>query len=256
MPGSHTGAGDAAPALQIHGVHKRYGRKGPWVLDGIDLSVPRGSLFGLLGPNGAGKSTLIRIITGLSGADAGEIAVNGHAVPAQLDAAARSVGLAPQSLAFYPKLSVAENLDFFAALRLNERLQRKQAVEEALAVTQLTGFRAQRAGALSGGLQRRLNLAIALLGHPSLLILDEPTVGVDPQSRGFILDSLRALNRDGMTILYTTHYMDEVQRLCDRLAILDQGRLLRAGTLQDVIGEADDLESAFLALTGHALRDH
>lgn len=243
------------PAVRLAGLSKRYGRHAPWVLDRISLTVPHGSLFGLLGPNGAGKSTLIRVLTGLSVANHGSVSVNGYALPDQADHAARGVGLAPQTLAFYPNLSVEENLGLFAALRIGQRSERPASIATAVEITQLGDYRGRRACALSGGLQRRLNLAIALLGRPALLILDEPTVGVDPQSRDFILESLRGINREGTTVLYTTHYMDEVQRLCDHAAIIDGGRLLAADTMDKVIGQDDDLESAFLRLTGHALRE-
>lgn len=240
--------------IEVTEVRARYGKSGPWVLDGLSLQVPRGSLFGLLGPNGAGKTTLVRILLGIVGPQAGHVTINDWAIPKQRQALAGRVGLAPQSLAFYPRLSVRENLAFFDRMHPGGGNGHNARIEAAIARTELGKYAGQRAAHLSGGLKQRLNLAIALLGEPPLLILDEPTVGVDPQSRRFILDVLRGLNGAGTTIVYTTHYMDEVQRLCDRVAIMDQGRVLLCDALPNLLSQAHDLEALFLELTGTGLR--
>lgn len=241
--------------IRVEDVRARYSRSGPWVLDGLNLQVPRGSLFGLLGPNGAGKTTLVHILLGLLAPQSGDMVINGLVIPQQRRRLAGRVGVAPQSLAFYPGLTVQENLEFFDRMRPADRRQRGSRIESALQRTGLAGQSGKRAARLSGGLKQRLNLAIALLGEPPLLLLDEPTVGVDTQSRRFILEALRDLNNDeGVTIVYTTHYMDEVQRLCDRVAIMDDGRILVCDALPALLRDAPDLEALFLKLTGSALR--
>lgn len=233
----------------------RYEKSGPWILNGLDLEVPRGSLFGLLGPNGAGKTTLVHSLLGLVTPASGQIEIDGVKLPEQRQALAGRVGLAPQSLAFYPTLTVQENLKFFASMIPSKNSETSARVATAIDSTCMDGHLGKPAGKLSGGLKRRLNLAIALLGAPPLLLLDEPTVGVDAQSRSFILDALRALNENGVTIVYTTHYMEEVQRLCDRVAIMDAGRILVCDQLTTLLTQAPDLETLFLRLTGERLRD-
>lgn len=241
--------------IQVQDLRARYSKSGPWVLDGLDLQVPRGSLFGLLGPNGAGKTTLVHVLLGLFAPHSGRVEVDGLSIPAQRRRLAGRVGLAPQSLAYYPSLTVRENLDFFDRMYPADSRKRGSRIDAAVQQTGLAAHWGKRADRLSGGLQRRLNLAIALLGEPPLLLLDEPTVGVDTQSRGFILEALRCLHQAGATIVYTSHYMDEVQRLCDRAAIIDEGRVLVCDTLPALLREAPDLETLFLARTGAALRN-
>lgn len=221
--------------LQINRVFFHYRRGEQPVLDGIDLQVPRGAIFGLLGPNGAGKTTLISLIAGLLPIGKGEIMLGGR----HLDDARRqqpnSLALVPQDYAFYPMLTVAENLRFFAGVQGLSREKSRQRVAYCSSFAQLESVLGKRAGELSGGLRRRLNLAIGLLADPDLLLLDEPTVGVDPQSRHFLLDSIRGLRDEGKTILYTSHYMDEVEAICDRVAIIDHGRILVSGSLPEVL---------------------
>lgn len=241
--------------ITLDSVCARYQPNGPWVLNGLNLQVPRGSLFGLLGPNGAGKTTLVHTLLGLTAPESGQIVIDSLEIPRQRAALAGRVGLAPQSLAFYPTLRVRENLDFFDRVSGRSGSARSVRIESAVHATRLEEHLDKRADQLSGGLQRRLNLAIALLGEPPLLLLDEPTVGVDAQSRGFILEALRRLNENGSTIVYTTHYMDEVQRLCDRVAIMDGGRILVHDDLPVLMQQAPDLETLFLRLTGDRLRD-
>ena len=241
--------------IHAENVSARYGASGPQVLAGLSLRIPRGSLFGLLGPNGAGKTTLVRTLLGLLTPTAGRVSIDGLDIPRQRQRLASRVGLAPQTLAFYPSMSARENLDFFDRMRPANSGQRPARIEAAVQQTGLGAHAGKKTAHLSGGLQRRLNLAIALLGEPPLLVLDEPTVGVDAQSRKFILETLRDLNDKGSTILYVTHYMDEVERLCDRAAIVDGGRVQAYGTLTALLHDAPDLETLFLRLTGSHPRD-
>lgn len=204
-------------------------------LDGITLDIPRGAILGLLGPNGAGKTTLISLISGLLPLKHGNIVLDG----APLEQARRrqpdALALVPQDYAFYPMLTVAENLQFFGGVQGLYGATLRRRVGYCSGFAQIDGFMARRAADLSGGLRRRLNLAIGLLADPALLLLDEPTVGVDPQSRHFLLDSIRGLREAGKTILYTSHYMDEVEAICDRVAIIDHGRILLAGSLAEIL---------------------
>jgi len=250
------------PALiEISGVAKRYRGAGSAALDGVSLAIPAGSIFGLLGPNGAGKTTLISILLGLVRKDQGAVHVAGHDMDRELPAIRRLCGLAPQDLGFYPMLTVEENLRFYGAAGGLAGAALAQRIDFACDTAQLGEQRRKRADALSGGLKRRLNLALSLLHAPRILVLDEPTVGVDPQSRAFILAVIRRLRQEqGLTVLYTSHYMEEVQELCDRVAILERGRVLAEGTLAELLGAPQaqgcrNLEELFLKLTHSRLRD-
>ncbi|MEZ6211853.1 MAG: ABC transporter ATP-binding protein [Phycisphaerales bacterium] len=200
----------------------------------ISFQVQSGEVFGLLGPNGAGKSTTIAMLIGLLTPDAGTVTLEGVGDP-RSPAARAAIGLAPQSLAIYNELTARENLDFFARLFETPAASRKPRVAEMLELVSLTDAANRRAGKFSGGMKRRLNLACALIHRPRLLLLDEPTAGVDPQSRNAILETVASLRDSGVTILYTTHYMEEAQRLCDRVAIIDQGQLLALDTIDNLI---------------------
>lgn len=208
--------------IHIESVRKQFGSS--IALDGLSLDVRPGEVFGLLGPNGAGKSTTMALLTGLHRPDAGSVRVLGGD-PRNAALRAR-IGLAPQSLALYEQLSARENLEFFARMfgLRGERL--RQRVDAVLDVVQLTDRQRDHAGTFSGGMQRRLNLAAAIVHEPELVLLDEPTAGVDPQSRNALFDNVLALKAAGRTVVYTTHYMEEVERLCDRVAIVDHGRVL------------------------------
>jgi len=220
-----------APLIDITGLTKIYhGGQRP-ALDDLALSVPAGRFFGLLGPNGAGKSTLISILCGVLAPTRGAVRVAGgdpRAVRAE-------IGLVPQELALYPTLTARENLEFFGRMQglRGERLRRR--IDTCLGIARLADRADQRAETYSGGLKRRLNLVIGLIHEPRLLILDEPTVGIDPQSRHFIHESLRALHAAGLTLVYSTHYMEEAEQLCDDLAIIDHGRILARGTVAELL---------------------
>ena len=226
--------------LKVDGVSYRYRDAAAPALQDVSLNIPAGSVYGLLGPNGAGKTTLISLLAGLLTAADGKISLNGQPLAEARAANPRAIALVPQDYAFYPMLTVAENLRFFAGVLGLNGPEIKTQIDAAIAFARLEQVTGKRAEQLSGGLRRRLNLAIGLLGRPQLLLLDEPTVGVDPQSRSFLLESIAALPASGTTVLYTSHYMEEVEAICQRVAILDQGRVLSEGTLDDLLATADN----------------
>lgn len=203
-------------------------------VDGLSFRVEEGSCYGLLGPNGAGKTTSIRIGVGLLQAQSGQVDVAGKGAPTDPDVR-RLIGLAPQSLAIYDDLSARENLTFFASLYALSRRDGAKRADELLERIGLTERARDRVAGFSGGMKRRLNLAVALVHKPRLLLLDEPTVGVDPQSRNAIFDLVNEFRAEGVTIVYTTHYMEEAQRLCDTVAIIDHGKLLGVGSVEDLV---------------------
>jgi ABC-2 type transport system ATP-binding protein len=203
-------------------------------VDGLSFDVRKGEIFGLLGPNGAGKTTTVHMAMGLLMPDRGSVEIEGYGAPTA--AAVRTkVGLAPQALAVYDGLSGEENVGFFASLYGLRGRRLRERVTWALDFVGLADRKRDRVGAYSGGMKRRLNLAAALVHNPELILLDEPTVGVDPQSRNLILENITSLRRDGRTIVYTTHYMEEAERLCDRVAIMDHGRLLAEDTVVNLM---------------------
>lgn len=225
------------PILEVVGVRKRYGHT--VALAGATLTVQRGEMFGLLGPNGAGKTTLISILCGLTDADGGEVRLFGQPFSRANRDLRRRIGLGTQDLSIYPDLSARENLRFFGRLYRIPNRQLESRVDELLAAVGLLDRANDRAGTFSGGMKRRLNLAAAVVHAPDLLFLDEPTTGVDPQSHNHIFDQVKALNAAGMTVIYTSHYMEEVQQLCRRIAILDGGKVLACDTLPALIRMLD-----------------
>ncbi len=255
------------PLLACDGLVKTYGDRR--VVDAVSFSVAPGETYGLLGPNGAGKTTTISIVAGILGAEAGTVRVAGHDVSPGNAGSRAAIGLVPQEIALYPDLSGRENLRFFGRLQGLKGTALKSRVDEVLEVVGLGDRAGDALEEYSGGMKRRCNIAAGMLHRPRLLILDEPTVGVDPQSRNAILAAVEQLAVEGMAVLYTTHYMEEAERLCDRVGILDDGVLVAEGTRDDLVeasglGEEEvevvtrtgpDLEAVFLALTGKALRD-
>lgn len=221
------------PILEVVGVRKRYGHT--VALAGATLTVQRGEMFGLLGPNGAGKTTLISILCGLTDADGGEVRLFGQPFSRANRDLRRRIGLGTQDLSIYPDLSARENLRFFGRLYRIPNRQLESRVDELLAAVGLLDRANDRAGTFSGGMKRRLNLAAAVVHAPDLLFLDEPTTGVDPQSRNHIFDQVKALNAAGMTVIYTSHYMEEVQQLCKRIAVLDHGQIRACDTLPNLL---------------------
>lgn len=216
----------------LSNVVKRYDQK--LTVDHVNFSIEEGEIFGLLGPNGAGKSTTISMICGLLKLDSGEILIDGLSVKDQPLEVKKRIGLVPQDLALYESLTAAENVRFFGKLYGLRGNLLKERTEEALAFTGLSDRAKEKPSTFSGGMKRRLNIACAIMHRPKLIIMDEPTVGIDPQSRNHILDSVKALNKLGSTIIYTSHYMEEVAAICDRVAIMDKGHIIACGTEKEL----------------------
>jgi ABC-2 type transport system ATP-binding protein len=206
-------------------------------LKGINLSIESGSIFGLLGPNGAGKTTLISTLVGLHPFDGGEIIINDKSIQEHLKYIQSISSLIPQNLAFYPTLTTKENLEFFGGMLGLQGKRLQSRMDKVVNITQLGEFYHKQAHTYSGGLKRRLNIAIGLLSDPKIIYFDEPTVGIDPQSRNFILESIKAMKKEGRVIVYTSHYMEEVEFLCDKIAIIDRGEILRQGALNELLTE-------------------
>ncbi|MBF5045177.1 ABC transporter ATP-binding protein [Aggregicoccus sp. 17bor-14] len=216
--------------LEVRGLVKRYGAVK--AVDGVSFKVGPGESVGLLGPNGAGKTTTLSMVVGLLQPDGGEVLLEGRALRGDTDPLKRTLGFVPQELALYEELPARANLRLFGALQGVTGAALDEAVESALALVSLSDRAGDKAGTFSGGMKRRLNLAAALLHGPRVLLLDEPTVGVDPQSRNAIFDNLEALRARGIALVYTTHYMEEVERLCDRVIIIDRGQVVADDTLR------------------------
>ena len=219
--------------LALRHVNKRFGRI--TALDDVSLDVAAGEFFGLLGPNGAGKTTLMSLVAGLRTPDAGALTLDGAPLTVRDTTARRALGLVPQSIALYEDLTAEQNLRIFGSVYGLRGTELRGRVAEALAAVQLVDRRRDQVKKFSGGMQRRLNLAAALLHRPKLLLCDEPTVGVDPQSRNAIFEYLERLNHEGLTIIYSTHYMEEATRLCSRIGIIDHGKILALGTLDELL---------------------
>jgi len=250
-------------ALEIRDLHKSYGDRE--VVAGISFAIGKGECFGLLGPNGAGKTTTLRCCLGLTPPDAGSITLVGEPVPARAREARARIGVVPQFDNLDPDFTAAENLLVFGRyFDLDEALIRER-IPRLLEFAGLTAKAGANIKTLSGGMKRRLTLARALINDPDLLVLDEPTTGLDPQARHLIWDRLRGLLDEGKTILLTTHFMEEAERLCGRLAIMDEGRIICEGTPRQLIDEhvpaspagyrPANLEDVFLKLTGRELRE-
>lgn len=240
--------------LQIKGLVKRYGDV--TALDHLNLEVKEGEIFGLLGPNGSGKTTTIGCILALLNYDYGEIRLFGEEMSPAAYHLKQQIGVVFQDIAVFDRLSVYENVDYFCGLYVPEKEKRKKLVEEAMESTGLKDYVKKRPRQLSGGLLRRLNIACGIAHKPRLIILDEPTVAVDPQSRNRILEDIVALNQAGSTIIYTSHYMEEVEKICTRIAIIDHGRQVACGSSQELkamirTGETVTVEG--ICLTGSQL---
>ena len=234
--------------LECRDLHKRFGKT--VAVAGVSVRVHEGETYGLLGPNGAGKTTTISMICGLLEADAGDVVVAGHPLTTRSVEAKAAIGYVPQELAIYPDLSARENLRFFAQLYGLAPADARARVDEVLDVIGLADRAGEQAKTYSGGMQRRLNIGIGLLHRPRLLILDEPTVGVDPQSRNAILESVEHLSSEGMAVLYTTHYMEEAERLCDRIGIVDLGELKAEGTRAELVALVGEHDRVVIEATG------
>ncbi len=253
--------GTADALVSVRGLTKRFGER--IAVDGVSFAIARGEVFGLLGPNGAGKSTMVNMLSTYFPPDGGEAAIAGHTLRESMTVK-HLIGVVPQELALYDELSARENLLFFARLYDVPRAERAERAQDALQRVGLADRAREPVQGFSGGMKRRLNLALGLINRPVFLMLDEPTVGVDPQSREKIFDIIGELKGAGTTLLYTTHYMEEAERLCDHIAIMDDGRIIAGGTLEEllrlrveeIVAERPrGLEQLFIQLTGKRLRD-
>jgi ABC-2 type transport system ATP-binding protein len=230
------------PVLACEGLRKRFGER--LAVDGVGFEIAAGETYGLLGPNGAGKTTTISMVCGLLARDDGRVTLQGRELDTGTVEVKAGVGFVPQEIAIYPDLTAKENLRFFGKLYRLSGKELETRIDRILETIGLADRANERTDAFSGGMKRRLNIGLGMLNDPTLLLLDEPTVGVDPQSRNAILDSVEALASEGMAVLYTTHYMEEAERLCDRVGILDEGTLKAEGTRRELIalvGERDRL---------------
>lgn len=242
--------------VHIENLVKRYGDL--LALDHLSLDIEEGEIFGLLGPNGSGKTTAINCLLALLKYDKGTITIFGKDMKPDSYDIKQDIGVVMQNVAVFEQMSVYENIDYFCGLYIRDKQKRRELVEEAIAFTGLSDFRKMRPKKLSGGLLRRLNIACGIVHKPRLIIMDEPTVAVDPQSRNKILEGILELNRQGSTIIYTSHYMEEVEQICTRIAIIDHGRVLASGTTEELkkmikTGETITIEA--VALTKNNLAD-
>lgn len=234
--------------LTIKNLKKSYGSL--TAVDHINLEIMQGEIFGLLGPNGAGKSTTISSIATLLKADEGEILMDGAPIEKDLNGFKKRIGIVPQDIALYPMLTGLENLKFWGStygLKGKKLMARIDVVSEIIGISERLSSKVET---YSGGMKRRLNIGAALLHEPDLLIMDEPTVGIDPQSRNHILEAVKRLNKDGMTIIYTSHYMEEVEFLCDRLAIIDHGKIIAQGSKNEITNSLNQLPRYIIEING------
>lgn len=244
--------------IKVSRLKKIYGKSGKPAVDDLSFVVRERDIFGILGPNGAGKSTTIMALCGLLKINAGSISAFGLDVRKKGPEIRRKIGVAPQEIALFPNLTAKENLFYFGRMYGLDRATTRRRVEKFLELFGLVEKADARVAQFSGGMKRRLNLIAALLHHPRLLILDEPTSGVDVQSRKMILDYLLSLKSEGVTVIYSSHLLEEAEKLCSRFVVLDEGRLIAEGNLADLLalnGGSDNLEQMFLDLTGRETRN-
>jgi linearmycin/streptolysin S transport system ATP-binding protein len=234
--------------LSVSDLHKHFGSIK--AVDGVSFEVGEGESYGLLGPNGAGKTTTISMVCGLMKKDSGDVVVAGQPMDGSGTTAKKAIGYVPQDIALYPDMNALENLKFFGRLYGLSGRKLRQRVDSALDIVGLKERAKDRVSEYSGGMKRRLNIAAGLLHEPRLLVLDEPTVGVDPQSRNAILENVEQLKGQGIAVLYTTHYMEEAERLCDRVGIIDQGKVIAEGTRRELVSSIGQRDRVELTATG------
>lgn len=255
--------------ITVRSVSKSYGNIK--ALENVSFNIEKGEIFGILGPNGAGKSTIVNILNTLVKPDEGTVIIDGINIKNDGRNIKLFTGVVPQEIALYEELSAYENLMFWGGLYDIPKQELKKNVDKTLGIVDLANRKDDRIKTFSGGMKRRINIACSLLHNPKILILDEPTVGVDPQNRNHIFEVIERLNDEGMTIIYTTHYMEEAERFCDKIAIMDEGRIIAQGTLKElreisnvqnegvvierIYTPGTNLESIYLKLTGKELRD-
>lgn len=237
--------------LQLKNITKRYDDK--LVVDNVNFSIEKGDTFGLLGPNGAGKSTIISTICGLVKPDQGDILIDGISLTKDPQAAKKNIGFVPQDIALYENLNAIDNLKFWGTLYGLSGSLLKSRIDEALEVTELKARAKEKLKTYSGGMKRRINIAAAFMHHPKLLIMDEPTVGIDPQSRNHILEFTKNLNKEyGTSVIYTSHYMEEVEVLCNRLIILDEGKVIASGSKEEITRMISSSETIEITLSNYS----
>jgi ABC-2 type transport system ATP-binding protein len=243
--------------ISVRAVSKHF--KNIKALDKVSFKIQKGEIFGILGPNGAGKSTLVNILNTLIRPDEGEVIIDGINTRDDGKTIKLIMGVVPQEIALYEELSAYENMMFWGGLYDIPKQELKKNVHKTLEIVDLTSRKDDRIKTFSGGMKRRINIACSLLHNPKILVMDEPTVGVDPQNRNHIFEVIERLNKEGMTIIYTTHYMEEAERFCDNISIIDEGRIIAQGTMKELRQisntQETNLESIYLKLTGKELRD-
>ncbi|WP_459209534.1 ABC transporter ATP-binding protein [Aquimarina rhabdastrellae] len=245
--------------IKVHNLEKQYKGADFKSLKGVSLTIQKGEIFGLLGPNGAGKTTLISILCGLLSATNGEVFINDKTYASKKDELRKLIGVVPQEYALYPSLTARENLMYFGGMYGIAKQELKSKVITHLEALGLAQFADKKIRTFSGGMKRRVNLIAAILHQPEILFLDEPTVGVDVQSKKAITQKLEALNQSGTTIIYTSHHLREAQELCTRVGIIDKGEIIVSGSPDKLIAEVQDarnLEDVFVELTGKEFRDY
>jgi ABC-2 type transport system ATP-binding protein len=246
------------PIIEIKNLTKRYKGSDEAALDDITLEIYPNEIFGLLGPNGAGKTTTISILCGLFAPTSGEVRIDGLDLAHDLIQIKQVIGVVPQDIALYPTLTALENLTFFGNMYGLKGKPLRELILDRMSVFGLEKFAKKKISSFSGGMKRRVNLIAGLLHHPKILFLDEPTAGIDVQSKIVILEFLEKINKEGTTIIYTSHYMEEAENLCSRVSIIDQGKLISTGNPKELVAEHPEfknLENLFLYLTGKGLRD-
>lgn len=246
------------PIIEIQSLSKKYKEADFFSVNNLSLSVNKGEIFGLLGPNGAGKTTLISMLCGLIKPTSGSFTIEGHTYKNDAYAIKKTIGVVPQEYALYPTLTARENLMYFGSMYGLKGKDLKQRINDSLEYLGLIKFADKRTDTFSGGMKRRVNLIAGMLHEPTILFLDEPTVGVDVHSKNVIIDYLKQINQKGTTIIYTSHHLAEAEDLCSHIAIIDNGVILMQGTPDEIIEithNALTLEDVFLSLTGKELRD-
>ena len=244
--------------IEIKHLTKIYKGSSTPAIDDINLDISTGEIFGLLGPNGAGKTTTISILCGLFSPTSGNVFINGMDYQHTSETIKNIIGVVPQDIALYPTLTARENLTFFGHLYGLKGRKLKSRIDECLELFRLEKNAGKKIKTFSGGMKRRINLIAGILHKPKIIFLDEPTVGVDVQSRNVILEHLRNINQEGTTLIYTSHYMEEAENFCSKVAIIDKGEIIIEGQPEELIKsneEYTNLESIFLQLTGRAVRD-
>lgn len=245
--------------IKIHQISKKYKNADFFSVQNLDLTIQDQEIFGLLGPNGAGKTTLISLMSSLIKPTSGEFTINGLSFKKNKNQLKQIIGIVPQEYALYPSLTAYENLSYFGSMYGLHGKSLKQKIEAGLETLGLEKFGHKKIETFSGGMKRRVNLLASILHNPKVLFLDEPTVGVDVQSKNVIIDYLKNLNKEGTTIIYTSHHLNEAEAFCTRVGIIDHGKIIVKGKPQELIEHyknAHNLEDVFLEITGKALRDY